>query len=104
VSWATVAYRLADACITAVGNDVTIGSTTGRGILNSPSESIYDGVVVVTDWMVELPVSTWATVAEGTAIIIDDQAFIAREQGRLTKDGSSILVPLEQAPPAPEEE
>jgi hypothetical protein len=59
MSWATISRRLADVCIEQVGNDVTINGVSGRGILKSPSESIYDGVVVVTDWMVELPISVW---------------------------------------------
>lgn len=103
MTWATTAQRLAVSAIQQLGNDVTIASVSGRGILRSPSESIFDGVVVVTDWMVELPVSTWSSVAEGTAITVDGQAFVAREQGRLSADGSSIMVPLDVAPPPPPE-
>lgn len=95
MSWAATATRLADACIAAVGNTVTIDGVTRSGILRSPSESLYDGVVVLTDWMVELPRSVWAVVAEGTVITVDGQAFVAREQSRLTTDGASVMVPLE---------
>ena len=98
MSWAAIANRLADVCIGALGNDVTIGGVSGKGILRSPSESIYDGVVVVTDWMVELPVTVWALVAEGTTIAVDGQMFVAREQSRVTADGSSVMVPLELVP------
>lgn len=105
MSWATIANRLAVACIAPLGNAVTIGNVSGKGILRSPSESIYDGVVVVTDWMLELPRYdaegnlVWPTVAEGAAITVDNVAFLAREQSRLTADGSSVMVPLELAPP-----
>jgi hypothetical protein len=101
MSWATISRRLADVCIEQVGNDVTINGVSGRGILKSPSESIYDGVVVVTDWMVELPISVWGVVAESTQITADGQLFLAREQGRIAADGSSVMVPLEIAPPPP---
>lgn len=101
MSWATVATDLADRCITALGNDVTIGGVSGKGILKSPSESLYDGVVILTDWMVELPVSVWSSMAEGTTITVDGVGYVAREQGRVSLDGSSLMVPLELAPPAP---
>lgn len=98
MSWATIATDLADQCIAALGNDVVIGGVTGKGILKSPSESLYDGVVILTDWMLELPVSVWSSMAEGTSITVDGVAFLAREQGRLSADGSSVIVPLEKAP------
>lgn len=99
MSWATIAADLADRCIAPLGNDVTIEGVTGKGILKSPSESLYDGVVILTDWMVELPVNVWPVVAEGTTITIDGTAYQAREQGRVTADGSAVLVPLEMVSP-----
>lgn len=80
----------------ALGNDVVIGGVSGKGMLRSPSESLYDGVVILTDWMLELPVSTWATMAEGTTITVDGVNYVAREQGRITADGSGLMVPLER--------
>jgi hypothetical protein len=59
---------------------------------------VFDGVIVVTDWMLELPQATWPTVAEGTAITVDNVAFLAREQSRLGADGATVFVPLEVAP------
>lgn len=100
MSWATIAADLADRCIAPLGNDVTIGGVAGKGILKSPSESLYDGVVILTDWMVELPVNSWASVAEGTTITVDGVTYLAREQGRVTADGSAVLVPLELVPSA----
>jgi hypothetical protein len=96
MSWADTAARMVAECFPALGNDVTIGVTSGKGILKSPSESVFDGVIVVTDWMLELPQATWPTVAEGTAITVDNVAFLAREQSRLGSDGATVFVPLER--------
>jgi hypothetical protein len=96
MSWAATALRLASVTMRALGNEVTIGGTNGWGILQSPSESVFDGVVIWTDWVVELPVATWPTVAEGAVITVDGTTFRAREQGRIGKDGSVVMVPLEE--------
>jgi hypothetical protein len=69
----------------------------GRGILRSPEESVLDGMVYVTDYLLELPVTQWATVLEGASITVDGVGYLAREQGRINRDGSSIFVPLTPA-------
>lgn len=97
MSWADISSALTVATFAALGNDVTIGATTGKGILKSPSESILDGILIVTDYLLELPVATWASVAEGTAITVDGVGYVSRETSRLNPDGSSIMVPLELA-------
>lgn len=97
MSWADTAGRLAQGCLSAVGNTVTIGGYTGKGILRSPSESIFDGVVIVTDWMLELSQSDWPIISEGTAITVDGIDYLAREQSRLGTDQSTIFVALEPA-------
>lgn len=97
MSWQTTADRLAGMAMTALGNAVTIGGVSGYGILQSPAESILDGVVIVTDYMLELPRTVWPVVPEGTAITVDGLVYVAREQSRPNVDRSSIYVPLELA-------
>ena len=95
MSWADTATRLADTAIEALGNDVMIEGVTGRGILRTPSESVFDGVLILTDYMLEVPASIWPLVEEGADVMVDGQEFTAREQSRPVPDGSSIMVPLE---------
>jgi len=99
MSWASTAQRLATTALRALGNDVRIGVVSGRGILVTPTESVFDGALILTDYMLELDASVWSTVLEGTEIIVDGVTYLAREQSRVNRDGSSVLVPLELAPP-----
>jgi hypothetical protein len=95
MSWQSTAARLAAAAFRALGNDVEIGGVSGWGILQSPSESVFDGVVIITDYMLELDRAAWPVVAEGTVITVDGVTYRAREQSRINRDGSSVMVPLE---------
>jgi hypothetical protein len=95
MSWSDTANRLADSAIERLGNDITIDGVAGRGILRQPSESIFDGVVIVTDYMLEVPASAWPLVEEGADITVDGKEFTAREQSRPSQDGSSVMIPLE---------
>jgi len=94
MSWRSTALRLARTTIRSLGNDVLIAGESGRGILRSPEESVLDGMVYVTDYLLEVPVTQWPTVLEGTSITVDGVAYTAREQGRINRDGSSVFVPL----------
>lgn len=96
MSWADTAARLTAGTMATTGNLVTIGLTTNWGILRSPMEAVLDGAVVVTDWMLELPAAVWPTVAEGTAVTVDGDTYLARESSRPGADGSTIFVPLER--------
>lgn len=78
----------------SLGNVVTIGATTDKGILMSPAESVIDGVAVVTDWMLELPSAVWPFVAEGVAVFVDGQEFVSREESRPGTDQATTFVPL----------
>ena len=97
MSWRSAALRLARTTIRSLGNDVLIGGQTGRGILRSPEESVLDGMVYVTDYLLEVPVTQWPAVLEGTAVTVDGVSYFAREQGRINRDGSSVFVPLAPA-------
>ena len=105
MSWAATAQRLATASFRALGNAVEIGGVSGRGILTTPTESVFDGVLILTDYMLELDRAVWPVVTEGTVITVDGATYQAREQGRINRDGSSVMVPLEpHTPPVPDPE
>ena len=95
MSWQAKTARMAASVARRLGNAVAIGSTSAFGFLESPEEKVYDGTIVLTDYMLELPVLSWQYVAEGTIITVDGVVYRAREQGRPNPDGSSIMVPLE---------
>ena len=95
MSWASTAQRLATTALRALGNAVEIDGVSGWGILMTPTESVFDGVLILTDYMLELDRSVWPVVAEGTVITVDGATYQAREQSRINRDGSSVMVPLE---------
>ena len=97
MGWRSVALMLSRSARTALGNDVTIAGTTGYGILRSPEESVMDGMVFVSDYLLELPVDTWPSLAEGALVDVDGVLYQSREQGRINRDGSSLFVPLTKA-------
>ena len=102
MAWQEKINRMAESISRFLGNSVTIDEVTAFGFLESPEEKVYDGMVVLTDYMLELPAVSWATVAEGTIITVDGALFRAREQSRPNADRSSIFVPLETYTPPPE--
>lgn len=98
MTWQARADRMALSLARRLGNAVTIGADEGFGFLNSPEEKVFDGMVVLTNYELELPKLTWSYVAEGTGITVDGVAYQSREESRPNKDGSSILIPLRLAP------
>jgi hypothetical protein len=54
-------------------------------------------MVFVSDYLLELPVNTWPSLAEGLLIEVDGVFYQSREQGRINRDGSSLFVPLTRA-------
>jgi len=102
MSWQTTANRLASTSLRLLGNAVVIDGVRGWGILTTPTESVFDGVLILTDYMLELDRAVWPEVAEGTMVIVDGVMYTAREQSRINRDGSSVMVPLEPHTPAPE--
>lgn len=101
MTWQDRVNRMAVSTARRLGNAVTIGADTSFGFLQSPEEKVFDGMVVLTDYMLELPVLSWQFVAEGTLIVVDEVSYVAREQSRPNVDRSSIFVPLEISPPPP---
>jgi hypothetical protein len=98
MTWQARANRMAASTIRRLGNALTIDGTTGFGILHSPEERVFDGMVVTTDFDLELAVLDWPFIPEGTAIEVDSVLYVAREDSKPTKDGSSIRMPLQPAP------
>ena len=97
MTWQARANRMALSLSRRLGNAVTIGSESGYGFLRSPEETVYDGMVFLTDYVLELPVLSWPYVAEGTAIIVDGITYQSREESRPNRDRSSIMIPLRLA-------
>ena len=97
MTWQARANRMALSLSRRLGNAVTIGSESGYGFLRSPEEKVYDGMVFLTNYVLEFPALTWPYVAEGTAIIVDEITYQSREESRPNRDRSSILIPLRLA-------
>lgn len=98
MTWQARANRMAASTIRRLGNAVEIDGTAGFGILQSPEERVFDGMVVTTDFTLELAVTDWAFIEEGTALTVDGVAYMTREDSKPNQDGSSILMPLQPAP------
>lgn len=94
MTWQARANRMALSLSRRLGNAVTIGAVSGYGFLRSPEEKVYDGMVFLTDYVLELPVLTWPVIAEGTVIAVDGATYRAHEQSRPNTDRSSVFVPL----------
>jgi hypothetical protein len=101
MSWAATAQRLATTALRALGNAVEIDGVSCWGILMTPTESVFDGVLILTDYMLELDRSVWPVIPEGSVVTVDGVIYTAREQSRINRDGSSVMVPLEPYTPPP---
>lgn len=64
----------------------TAGSTTGKGILEQPSEIIADGVVLTTDYMLMAKASDFGSLAYGSGIEVDGKMYQVRSS-QLVDDG-----------------
>ena len=77
-----------------LGNEVTIGATTGWGILLSPSEEVAGDMIIVTDYMLEIEESVFGVVQRGVAVTVDGVAFTAREDAKPYGEGATLRLPL----------
>jgi hypothetical protein len=73
------------------GLSVTVGATTGVGILDMPSEIIADGVVLTTDYKLLVKTSVFSTLARGSAVTVDGTNYTVRE-AMLMDDGKITQV------------
>ena len=64
----------------------TAGSTTGKGILEQPSEIIADGVVLTTDYVLTAKASDFGNLAFGSGIEVDGSMYSVRST-QLVDDG-----------------
>jgi hypothetical protein len=64
----------------------TAGSTTGKGILEQPTEVIADGVVLTTDYMLTAKASDFGNLAYGSGITVDGSLYSVRSS-QLVDDG-----------------
>jgi hypothetical protein len=100
MTWQAKANRIAKSTARRLGNVVLIDGVTAYGWLESPEEKVYDGVVVVTDYTLEVPFVSWSYISEGTLVVVDGVNYVAREQSRPNSDRSSIIVPLKLLNPS----
>jgi len=64
----------------------TAGSTTGKGILEQPTEIIADGVVLTTDFVLTAKASDFGSLAFGSGIEVDGSMYSVRST-QLVDDG-----------------
>lgn len=98
MAWQEKINRMAASTISRLGNAVVIDDASGYGIFRSPEERVFDGMVVTTDFDLELAVTDWPFIPEGTAVEVDGTLYVAREDSVPVGDGSSIRFPLQPAP------
>lgn len=96
MTFARIAARLAATTIRRLGNHVTIALVEGRGQLNAPMERVIDGMVVFTGWELEYVIADFPVVLRGEQIVIDGVNYTAREDGLVTGDQATGMVPLER--------
>lgn len=64
----------------------TAGATTGKGILEQPTEIIADGVVLTTDYTLTAKASDFGALAYGSGIEVDGSMYSVRSS-QLLDDG-----------------
>ena len=64
----------------------TAGTTTGKGILEQPTEIIADGVVMTTDYVLTAKASDFGNLAYGSGITVDSKSYSVRSC-QLVDDG-----------------
>jgi len=64
----------------------TAGATTGKGILEQPTEIIADGVVLTTDYVLTAKASDFGNLAFGSGIEVDNSMYSVRST-QLIDDG-----------------
>jgi len=85
-----------DTFLADFGLPVTIGSVSGSGILDMPSEIIAGGMVLTTDYQLTVRSSVFGQPARGTAVTVNGTAYTVRES-RLQDDGVFTTIYLSAA-------
>ena len=96
--WARLSRRLATTSTRRVGDVVTMGAVVGGGILHMPAEQYLDGMVVLSDYMLEYDPTVF-TIARGNVVTVDGIIYRAKSDGapmpRPYADGVVWAVTLE---------
>jgi hypothetical protein len=74
---------------------VVLGSTTGVGYFDTPSEIIANGLVLTTDYSVVVKTSDFSSVSQGDTMTVDSVNYTVREP-MLLDDGKIMRVMLEK--------
>ena len=78
-----------------LGNEVTIGSVSGRAQLNAPTERVIDGMAITTGWELEYLIADYPQIRRGALIVVDGVNYVAREDGMIRGDQATGMVLLE---------
>jgi hypothetical protein len=96
--WARLSRRTATTSTRRVGDAVVIGQISGGGILHMPAEQYLDGLVVMSDYLLEYDPNVF-TIQRGTVLMVDGVIYRAKSDGaamgRPYADGVVWTVPLE---------
>lgn len=77
------------------GVDVVAGTTTGRGILDMPSELILDGQVLTTDYTLTCEASKFGNLLYGSQLSVNGVAYTVRTTNLIT-DGVWVQICLQR--------
>lgn len=80
-----------DAFLADMSVSVVVGSVTGKGILDSPSTVVSDGLVLSTDYTLTIRSDVFGTLINGNSIQVDGVNYIVRDVQAID-DGSFQLV------------
>jgi hypothetical protein len=96
--WARLSKRTATTTTRRVGDVVTVGGTIAAGILHMPAEQYLDGLVVMSDYLLEYDPAVF-TIRRGTIVTVDGIIYRAKSDGaamaRPYADGVVWTAPLE---------
>jgi len=89
------AFDLPDVFLADFGVTVVSGSTTGKGILDMPTEIVAGGMVLTTDYALTFKTATFPSLGYNSAITVDGTAYTVREV-RLQDDGKFSIAYLQK--------
>ena len=90
-----IAYDLDTFFAAPLGVSATSGSTTGRGILDEPTEVEVGGQVLFVDYVFMCKSSDFGSLISGSAITIDSTAYTVRSAEK-DSDGLVTLLAVQK--------
>ena len=82
------------------GVTVTAGATSGRGILDMPSEILLDNQIISTEYTVTCEASKFGALLYGSQITVNGAAYLVRAAVLLT-DGVFVQLSLQRSTEVP---